>query len=459
MKHIKSLAGLILAMQLTPTLYTPTLVAAEIIDLDLVPQPTSIEENVTVITNNIYTSIGSIPVADRTISQTELYTALDYIAQNAGTTDDTIQKSIAQFYEAISPKANTANTVIAKKTPSTSGLKDIGKRLSSLRKSTRMLSFARGLVKKDKDSVWGLHPYRKNLSNPFESGGLFDQRLSGFLTGSMIISDQSETPTEAGFDNTAKQYTLGGDYRYDNKTFIGLAYSHVSGEVDMNSGRGKLNNSANTYILYANYNYDQNWFSNATMSFGGRDFEMKRTVNFVLNNIPTTKVAISNPNSGFFGTSIGGGYDKPLENGHNLTILANLNYTRTSIDAFTEQNAGAYNIVVGEQVIVSTQLDLGIEWRQAISTSRGVVLPQFSVSWTKEFSDKSDALNARYETDPSNNTLKFNTGNSDLSFINLVLGVSMVMPRGYSGFIQYETQQFVDDYQQYMLSAGVRKEF
>lgn len=453
MNRIKPMLGLVLAIAYTPNIYS-----AEIIDLELLPEVTTIEESVAEITNTIYSAINDIPVADRTSAQAELYTALDYIVQNAGTTDTTILTAIGQFYNAISPKANTANTVVSKKSPGNFGIKDIGKRLSSLRKTSRILSFSRYTENKN-NSAWNLHPSYTKYSNPTEAGGLFDQRFSGFLTGNIISSDQSETFTEAGFESSTKQFTLGGDYRYDNKTFIGIAYSSVSGDVNMSGGRGQLDNNAKTYIAYANYNYDKSWFSNATLSYGNREFEMKRTVNFILNNVPTTKVALSNPNSGYYGLSVGGGYDKPYDNGHNLTFLANLNFTRTSIDAFTETNAGAYNISVGEQTIQSIQLDMGAEWRQAISTSYGVVIPQISLSWTKEFGDKSDAINARYETDPTNSTLSFETGNSDLSYVNLVLGASMVMPRGLSAFIQYESQQFVDDYQQYMLSIGVRKEF
>jgi len=441
------------------TCHASTVYSAEIIDLELLPTATTIEESVAEVTNNIYTAINSIPVADRTSAQTELFTSLDYIVQNSGTTDTTILAAIGQFYNAISPKANTANTVVSKKSPGNFGIKDIGKRLSSLRKTSRILSFSRYLETKERNSAWNLNSAYTKYSNPTESGGLFEQRFSGFLTGNIISSDQSETFTEAGFESSTKQYTLGGDYRYDNKTFIGIAYSSVSGDVDMSGGRGQLDNNAKTYIMYANYNYNKHWFSNATFSYGNRDFEMKRAVNFNLNNNSTTAIALSNPSSGYYGLSIGGGYDKPYDNGHNLTYLTNLNFTRTSIDAFTETNAGGYNISVGEQTIQSIQLDIGAEWRQAISTSYGVVIPQISISWTKEFGNKSDAINARYETDPTDTTLSFDTGNSDQSYVNLVLGASIVMPRGLSAFLQYESQQFVDDYQQYMLSIGVRKEF
>jgi len=454
MNIIKPIIGLVVTATYAPTIYS-----AEVIDLELLPEATTIQESVAEITSDIYTAIDAIPEADRSDAEKELYKSLDYIVQNAETTDTEILTAIGQFYNAISPKANTANTVVTKKSPGNFGIKDIGKRLSSLRKTSRILSFSRYMESKEKNNAWNLLPSYTKYSNPTESGGLFDQRFSGFLTANIISSDQSETITEAGFESSTKQYTLGGDYRYNNKTFIGIAYSGVSGNVDMSAGRGQLDNNAKTYIVYANYNYDQSWFSNATISYGNREFEMKRAVNFVLNNETTTAVALSNPNSDYYGLSIGGGYDKPYDNGHNLAFLANLNFTRTNIDAFTETGTVGYNIAVAKQTIQSIQLDLGAEWRQAISTSYGVVIPQISLSWTQEFGDKSDAINARYETDPNETTLSFETGNSDLSYINLVLGASMVFPRGLSGFLQYESQQFVDDYQQYMLSIGVRKEF
>ncbi|MDH5257656.1 MAG: autotransporter domain-containing protein, partial [Gammaproteobacteria bacterium] len=97
--------------------------------------------------------------------------------------------------------------------------------------------------------------------------------------------------------------------------------------------------------------------------------------------------------------------------------------------------------------------------KQAVSTGFGVLLPQVSFKWVQEFEDNSDPINAYFVADPNQTRLSFETGNKDQGYMNMQLGVTAVLPRGLAAFIQYETQQFVDDYQQSMISLGARKEF
>jgi len=404
----------------------------------------------------IYSGLDGL--TDRSPQQQALWTTFDYLINTAPIDDPNAIEAINQM----SPKRNGTSAVVTRKAPSTIPVKGIGKRLSALRKSTRRFNMFDSIYSSNtrNSSLYDLMPglIKYNTDPALESGGLFDQRLSGFITTNLILSKQSDTSNEAGFDGNAKQLTFGADYRINNKTFAGAAASYSKGDIDMLEG-GSLDNTANTLLIYATRSINQSWFADATISFGKRKFEMERTVSFTLNNLFTDTVASSNPDGNHYGFSLGTGYDMSWSNGHSISLLASFNYTKSSIDAFKESGNNAYNLAVSKQNITSKMLDAGIEWRQAISTNFGVLLPQVSFKWVQEFENDSDPINAYFIADPNNTNLNFETGNRDQGHMNLLIGVTTVLPRGIAAFLQYETQQFIDDYQQTTFSLGARKEF
>jgi len=405
--------------------------------------------------DSIYAGLSALPEPDRTEKQKKMLATFDYLTKTATPDDPDAIKTINQ----ISPKRNGTNAIVTRKTPTTIPVKGIGKRLSALRKSSRRFSLLGSL--QGSNLLGSTRPgwIKYNTNDPaLAAGGLLDQRLSGFVTTSAIFSSQSDTSSEAGFDGNTKQFTFGADYRINNNTFAGAAVSTVSGNIDINLG-GNLNNTANTLLIYGTRSINQNWFADATASIGKRNFEMERSINFNLNNVPTNDIATSNPEGSYYGFSLGTGYDKTWNNGHSISFLASFNYSNSDINAFQEQGNSAFNLAVGKQNIVSKMLDAGVEWRQAVSTSFGVLVPQVSLKWTQEFEDKSDPINAYFIADPNNTSLNFETGNKDLGYMSILLGVTAVLPRGLAAFVQYETQQFIDDYQQSMVSLGGRKEF
>jgi len=436
--------------------YSAVSLAVIELPFDLTSSAATPEEKLAQAAETIYTRLSEIPETDRTVSQTQLWNTLNYLV-----TSNPTQQEITEITRALSPKANSANTTVTRKTPGTISVKGIGKRLSALRKQAKLINFSSSATysKPRNRSLFGIPSDLVLYNNPLDEGGLLDQRLSGFVSGGVTVSKQSETGTEIGFSGGLQQLTFGADYRLTNTSFAGAAISLATGTVDLDKNSGKLDNTSQTFLLYGTHNLRPDWYVDATINFGHRQFELERKVEFTLAGTPTEISANSAPDSDFTSISLGTGYDKTWNNGHNITLLGNFDYTQSNIDAFSETDAGGYNLAVGGQSIDSMQLSLGLEWRQSISTSFGVLLPQFSMNWVQEFETSSDAIKAYFIADPDKNSIEYKSGNKDQGYLNLKLGTSIVMPRGLSFFAQYETQQFIDDYQQYTISLGGRKEF
>ncbi len=362
------------------------------LSFDLTSPATTPEEKLVQAAESIFTSLSEITEADRTENQSMLLKTLnDLLAINPESEEFKI------ITRAISPKANSANTTVTRKTPGTVSVKGIGKRLSALRKQAKIVKFSSNdtYSKPRNRSLFGIPSDLVKYNNPLDEGGLLDQRLSGFVSGGVTVSKQSETGTEVGFSGGLQQLTLGADYRLTNASFAGAAISLATGTVDLDKNGGKLDNTSQTFLLYGTHNLRPDWYFDATINFGNRQFELERKVEFTLGGTPTEISANSAPDSDFTSISLGTGYDKTWNNGHNITLLGNFDYTQSNIDAFSETDAGGYNLAVGSQSIDSMQLSLGLEWRQSISTSYGVLLPQFAMHWVQEFETNSDAIKAR----------------------------------------------------------------
>jgi len=427
---------------------------SEAITIDVLISSKAADTPINIVRNasqTIYNELNAL--TNRTEQQDALLATLDYI--NTSTDEEGVVKALLE----ISPKRNGGTAIVSRKSPSAIPIKGIGKRLSALRKSAKRSNFlGKSKPASARNDRLSSDLIKYNTDPALESGGLLDQRLSAFVTANGIIAEQSDTLYEAGFDGSTKQLTAGADYRVNNKTFAGAAMSFAVGNMDMTQG-GKLDNTSSTLLLYATRSINDNWFADVTFNAGTRSFEMERSINFTQNTTTVVSEASSTPDGSVLGMSFGTGYDFVTNSGHSLSLLASFNYSKSSIDAFEETGSSAYKLAIGEQTIESKMIEAGVEWRQAISTSFGVVLPQLSAKWVTEFEDKADAINARFVADPSNTNLHFETGNKDQSYMNLRLGATLVLPKGLAGFAQYETQQFIADYQQSMFSLGARKEF
>ncbi|MDH3326616.1 MAG: autotransporter outer membrane beta-barrel domain-containing protein [Gammaproteobacteria bacterium] len=366
------------------------------------------------------------------------------------------------FYETISAKKSATTSNISRKIPATVAIGEISKRLSTLRSRSKHNSYLPKSTGGRKTGSISL-PILFNQNNNELPGGLLAQRLSGFVSSDHVVSKQSETTTESRFDSSNQRLVAGADYRVDNQTFVGLAFNTVSGRADMGDNGGTLINKANTLVGYGTYNIKPNWYVEGVISSGSRSFDMDRAITFTLNDITTNTLACSQPESNHIGFSFGSGFSKTFRNGHSLGAVISLNQTYSSIKSFSEKgcnnNLVAYSLVVDEINITSNILSIGGQWSQPISASFGVLIPQLSFNWIKELEGSSDTISAYFSNDPNKTTMAFESGNKDTVYLNSRFSITMVLPRGLSGFFLYETQQLMDDYQQNTISLGVRKEF
>ncbi len=342
---------------------------------------------------------------------------------------------------------------------------DITKRLAALRKSSMNASNKTASLYRNNNLIAGSETNQLTGGGAsadeqvIASGDLNDNRLSGFVTGNFVNAEQEETATLAGYDAGLNALFIGLDYRFTNDFFAGIAIKSLTGDIDLIENTGTVDVSDNSFSFYGNYNLTENVYFQSTLTYGQGSYDITRRIDFTINNVAFNEVADSDTDGDGFSFSFSSGYDHYfVDTGLSSNFDFNINYARTDIDGFVENGAQGFNLVVADQTIESLSTKATAQISKAISTSFGVIIPEFSASWKHEFeTDGNDVITA-FAIDPDK-TFGYTTDERESDFFVLSLATSMILPHGIMGFLQYEQILGIDNYDNASFNIGARIEF
>ena len=376
--------------------------------------------------------------------------------------------------KAISARSASSETTVTNRMPTSRSFSEIGKRLAALRRGAEQRSlFSLNINGRDyaydnnapNNSSSNIHS-DSQVANYFSEqtgGGAGDEtgtgRISGFLSTDYISFDQSETLKLAGLEGDAKNIVIGGDYRFSDQFFSGIAANYTGNNVDLNDKAGELSTTTYGLTLYGTFYGSDRWYVDGVVGFGNQSYELTREIAFTVNGVNTDETAKSNPNGGFYSLSIGTGYEFTWKNGTTLDSAGNLIYSKADIDAFTETNAHGLNLQVEGQSIEISRLRLGGSLSRPFSSPWGIITPQLTAFWIHELSKQGQEVNAQFAADPSNTTFSYTTDERDPNYMNLSAGASWLSAGGIAVFLQYDKLVMLNDYDQYAVSFGGRMEF
>ncbi len=134
-------------------------------------------------------------------------------------------------------------------------------------------------------------------------------------------------------------------------------------------------------------------------------------------------------------------------------------YREITMDSFRESGHTGLELAYDDQFIRSLTLRPGIYGSYAISTSWGVVIPQMTLEYVHEFLDDQRNVQFSFAQDPQNRRFLFQTTPPDRDYLNLGLGVSMVLPQGIQPYLNFRDMLAYDDRSTYTVTLGVRIPF
>lgn len=251
----------------------------------------------------------------------------------------------------------------------------------------------------------------------------------------------------------------GGDYRIKSNLFVGGAVGVKNGESDLAQNAGSVDSNDMNMTVYGTYGINDDLFIEGTLFYGVGEFDLTRNINYTANAVVTNTSARATTEGDSTGFSIGVGYQHGLPYGLDFDASATLRMASSDLDPYTESGAPGLNLAVQGQSIDSRSLSVGALVSKSFSQSWGIIQPQASILMIKELEKSGQNISAQFASDPFNTGFTYTTSNRDSSFFILGMGASAVFANDIQGFAQIETLVGYDDYEQILLTVGVRKDY
>jgi outer membrane autotransporter protein len=269
------------------------------------------------------------------------------------------------------------------------------------------------------------------------------ERFGLFIQGEIDIGKQDAPGTQQGFDLRTNGLTIGADYRLVGDHVVGAAIGFVRASADLTENAGNQTAKGYNLSLFGEYVPVADGYIDVVLNYGRNRYDAtRRAIDAAGSSVEHT----GKPSGNQFGLSVSAGYQYYVQS-LTLTPYARVEYIDASIDAF-EESGGPDALQFGSQRYKSTVLSLGGQAQYSISTSWGVLVPFARVEYQYAASNSGEQVNVQIAGVPTSTTLLPALGN-DRSYGNLALGASLVMPRGISGFFNYQRlfgkQSYSDD--------------
>lgn len=343
----------------------------------------------------------------------------------------------------ISPRTNTTMGSFSYKTQYMSNLQSLGKQLSSLHSRSQR-------------SNWRSF---RNKVNAIEAGSLLDNRLNSFFSAEQLNSKQHETDYEAGFSGNVQRFSLGSDYRVNNNFFTGAILSYFNADLDVVNQGGNLQANNQSLMAYANFYINEEFSLGGVISAGTYQYSLARKINLNLNNIPNERTASSSPDGSFYAAQASAVYSKHVLKGLTTNLNVDLDFVDSQISTFDESGAGGINLHIENFSTQKMSLTLGGQASYVASTSWAVLTPFVGVSWVYDAMEQDQIVKAHFISDPNKTPFQFSIKDNDNNYLHFNLGTGAIFARGFSGFFQFDGLYLRENYNQYLLSLGIRKEF
>lgn len=301
-------------------------------------------------------------------------------------------------------------------------------------------------------------------SNSAGSGSsISTRRFDFFVAAGYGTLDRDATSFEDGYDSTMQSASVGVDYLFSDTLAGGLLLGYRKQDGDFIRG-GDLETTAFEPLLFLSYLPSDRSFVQFLLGYGDESTDVNRNVAIDLvepNNNNTREIrgfAASDSDASVLSAALTYGYDR---NSGKFTYgpRIGLNYRETDLDGYSELGTSGVELIVRDRTVESQQATIGFYGSAAYSRKSGIIVPQFTVEYVKEFEDDASLVAAQFAQDLRGaNATVFNylTNAPDSDFVNVDLGVSAVLASGLQPYVSIRTLVGSDNFDSVVGTIGVR---
>lgn len=296
------------------------------------------------------------------------------------------------------------------------------------------------------------------------SGDDAGTRWGAYANTNFGTSDKDATSRESGF--SADNYGLDGgvDYRFGEKSVLGVALGYVRSKADLDANGGKLRTDGYSVSGYGSFTPSKQVYVNAVLSYSSSNHDQNRAVAYSIGGTTVNQLASSSTDSRGVSVDIEAGYDI-YQNEWTLTPYGRFNYARVKIDGYAEamSNPAAAGsglaVAIDAQRTISTTLSAGGRISRALETGWGTVYPQVGIEYIHEFDNKNKDITGRFIDDSSRTVFRLPTDRPDRNYGIITAGVSADFRKGWSGHVQYQGLIGYKNTTLHALDIGLRLDF
>jgi uncharacterized protein YhjY with autotransporter beta-barrel domain len=132
---------------------------------------------------------------------------------------------------------------------------------------------------------------------------------------------------------------------------------------------------------------------------------------------------------------------------------------RRPSDGYRESGHTGLELIYDNQNIQSLITTAGLFGSVAVSTGFGVILPQATEEYVHEFLDDQRSVGFRLAKDLGQRRFLYQTDPPDRDYVNLGVGVSMVLPNGLQPFLNFRELVAYRDRSSHTVTVGLRIPF
>lgn len=269
--------------------------------------------------------------------------------------------------------------------------------------------------------------------------------------------DKDTTRFETGFDRDTAGATIGADYLFSNGFVLGAAvsYAHEFGHFD---GGGGFDHDAYGVLVYSSSVPIPNMFVDVAAGYTRKDYSFDRRANATVNVLTVSGATSGDTDGNEFGVGINTGYDVLLGR-FTVGPRIGITYRETTIDGYRESGHTGLELVYDNQNIQSLTTTAGLFGSVALSTGFGVIVPQATADYVHEFLDDQRSVGFRLAKDLGQRRFLYQTDPPDRDYVNLGVGVSMVLPNGLQPFLNFRELVAYRDRSSHTVTLGLRIPF
>lgn len=315
----------------------------------------------------------------------------------------------------------------------------LGPMLASAAPDPELLAYAMGAAKP---------PYQgyRSLDDGYAAKG----RWGGFAQGFGLFEEKDTRAGKTGFDADAYGVQVGVDYAPWRNVIVGLSFSYINTDVDLNDGLG--DSDIDSYRIGPYLSYEAKpWHFSYSLTFGLHEADNTR----VMPLIPAT--ATSDTDSWDVAFNAEGGIDYQIGENTYVTPMGSLQFLHFYQDDFVESGGGGAALSVDSRDTNSLRTRLGAGISHAIQNSKSKMVFEGYVGWEHEFmANDGDEIVARFAAGGSPFAVNVGSANEDSLFLGG--GATVLVNQNVSLYVLYDGNFFTDG-ETHAVGGGVSVRF